>query len=664
MKHHLTFKDDKSDKFWNIEVDGNSFTVTYGKTGTVGQTQTKSFDDEKKCLKEAEKLLAEKLKKGYVEGEAQTSSQKETTSVQTQTSGDFLKEWKEIANSKDLQSDLVKHFRYLADSPGFEPIVGKIFEHATEAKLSGNQLIVKFKNGKTLTAASPGNPNSYKKFPKSFLKLIEKHATLKTDRLELGKCYFDFDIFDEGDRVYDTFDGKASNVLCPLHYTDNSDWIYHPTEKNKEGEPAIFPVIHELEDEINPVYCNIGALFLQQLCDEFEIEVKIPVVERPADPLAESKTTWWNNLSDTWKQAFRNQFEKNEKEPTFETILTLQDLDLGNTGISDLKPLEALLAEKKFKLEMIYLDNTFVSDIGVLAMAKKKLFKVNISGTPVKDVSMLKEISFLTADRCAELDFTTVGKLKKLSRLSLRDTKLNDLEFLHNLTELEELNIHSTPLTDEQILKFLIRFKKERLQRNRTVSSDFDKCEPLKLDIHLEIKDPLLRTLADNRDYKPELALEAGEKLIAQQAKRNDIKQILKDLIEMCEKQVSKYIHSKTPEGEKKYKFFNQSERRFKYILRSGDFSTPVSITSVADPISEIVKLIPFIHKNKENYKSYCFLFTENDPFSHIGDIQDVISKTKYHDVTLAQVEEAVKKSSYVEYKVDEHGDMYIKVKK
>ncbi|WP_155717217.1 WGR domain-containing protein, partial [Leptospira santarosai] len=33
MKHRLTFKDDKSDKFWNIEVDGTSFTVTYGKTG-------------------------------------------------------------------------------------------------------------------------------------------------------------------------------------------------------------------------------------------------------------------------------------------------------------------------------------------------------------------------------------------------------------------------------------------------------------------------------------------------------------------------------------------------------------------------------------------------------------------------------------------------------
>ncbi|UZN07830.1 WGR domain-containing protein [Leptospira santarosai] len=660
MKHHLTFKDDKSDKFWNIEVDETSFTVTYGKTGTNGQTQTKPFDDEKKCLKEAEKLLAEKLKKGYVEGDTKTSSQKETTSAQTQTSGDFLNEWKEIANSKDLQSDLVKHFRYLADSPGFEPIVGKIFEHATEAKLSGNQLIVKFKNGKTLTAASPGNPNSYKKFPKSFLKLIEKHATLKTDRLELGKCYFDFDIFDEGDRVYDTFYGKASNVLCPLHYTDNSDWIYHPTEKNKEGEPAIFPVIHELEDEINPVYCNIGALFLQQLCDEFEIEVKIPVVERPADSFAESKTTWWNNLSDAWKQALRNQFEKNEKEPTFETILALEKLNLSGAAISDLKPLEALLAEKKFKLEIIRLNDTSVSDIGVLAMAKKKLFSVEISGTPVQDVSMLKEISFLTADRCAELDFTTVAKLKKLRELSLRDTKLNDLEFLHNLTELEQLNIHSTPLTDEQILKFLIRFKKERLEKNKTLS--YGKLDPLKLDIRPEIKDPFLRALADNSDYKPELALEAGEKLLAQQANRNDIKQILKDMIEICDKQWRKYLYIKTPEGEKKYEFFNQSEKRFQYMLGSGDFSVPISITSVADPISEIVELIPFIYKNKKKYKVYSDI--EDDSFYHIDAIREIISQTKYHDVTLAQVEEAVKKSSYVEYEIDENGDMYIKVKK
>ncbi|WP_002745229.1 DUF4132 domain-containing protein [Leptospira mayottensis] len=65
MKQALTYQDGSSNKFWNIEVHGNSFTVTYGKIGTAGQTQTKTYDNEDKCLKEAEKLLSEKLKKGY-----------------------------------------------------------------------------------------------------------------------------------------------------------------------------------------------------------------------------------------------------------------------------------------------------------------------------------------------------------------------------------------------------------------------------------------------------------------------------------------------------------------------------------------------------------------------------------------------------------------------
>jgi predicted DNA-binding WGR domain protein/cell wall assembly regulator SMI1 len=65
MKKELIYQDDKSHKFWNIETDGDSFTVTFGKVGTAGQSQTKEFDNEEKCQKEAEKLIAEKLKKGY-----------------------------------------------------------------------------------------------------------------------------------------------------------------------------------------------------------------------------------------------------------------------------------------------------------------------------------------------------------------------------------------------------------------------------------------------------------------------------------------------------------------------------------------------------------------------------------------------------------------------
>jgi uncharacterized protein (TIGR02996 family) len=70
------FSDAKSHKFWTIDVEGDGFTVTYGKVGTAGQTQTKSFPSPEKAQAEADKLVREKTGKGYVE-----TTPRATTSV-------------------------------------------------------------------------------------------------------------------------------------------------------------------------------------------------------------------------------------------------------------------------------------------------------------------------------------------------------------------------------------------------------------------------------------------------------------------------------------------------------------------------------------------------------------------------------------------------------
>ncbi|EMJ96360.1 WGR domain-containing protein [Leptospira alstonii] len=110
MKHRLTYKDDKSDKFWNIEVSGKSFTVTYGKTGTNGQTQTKTFESEETCVKEARKLLGEKLKKGYQEGNDTNKTDISKTEEKTKsTSQKVLKKAEdEIKPSSQKSKDGVK----------------------------------------------------------------------------------------------------------------------------------------------------------------------------------------------------------------------------------------------------------------------------------------------------------------------------------------------------------------------------------------------------------------------------------------------------------------------------------------------------------------------------------------------------------------------------
>ncbi len=72
MQKFFIYKDEKSQKFWNIEQNENCYTVVYGRLGTDGQTQTKEFPDQATCEKEVNKLISQKTKKGYVEADAET----------------------------------------------------------------------------------------------------------------------------------------------------------------------------------------------------------------------------------------------------------------------------------------------------------------------------------------------------------------------------------------------------------------------------------------------------------------------------------------------------------------------------------------------------------------------------------------------------------------
>ncbi len=61
------FVEGKSSKFWEVSVDGCEMTVRYGRIGTAGTSKVKSFADAAAARREADKLIAEKTGKGYVE---------------------------------------------------------------------------------------------------------------------------------------------------------------------------------------------------------------------------------------------------------------------------------------------------------------------------------------------------------------------------------------------------------------------------------------------------------------------------------------------------------------------------------------------------------------------------------------------------------------------
>ena len=65
-----------SNKFWEITLTDKSFTTTYGKIGANGQTTIKSFKSSADAKKEYDKIVGEKVKKGYQKIGGKTSAPK------------------------------------------------------------------------------------------------------------------------------------------------------------------------------------------------------------------------------------------------------------------------------------------------------------------------------------------------------------------------------------------------------------------------------------------------------------------------------------------------------------------------------------------------------------------------------------------------------------
>jgi predicted DNA-binding WGR domain protein len=68
-KRYFEFTDEKSSKFWEVSHQGSDMTTRWGKIGTGGQSKTKSFASPEKAAAETAKIIATKVKEGYVEQE-------------------------------------------------------------------------------------------------------------------------------------------------------------------------------------------------------------------------------------------------------------------------------------------------------------------------------------------------------------------------------------------------------------------------------------------------------------------------------------------------------------------------------------------------------------------------------------------------------------------
>jgi len=65
--HGVTAKGNPSRKFWNVDVDDNEYTASWGRIGNDGQSQTEQFASSYDARSKALKKIDEKLGEGYRE---------------------------------------------------------------------------------------------------------------------------------------------------------------------------------------------------------------------------------------------------------------------------------------------------------------------------------------------------------------------------------------------------------------------------------------------------------------------------------------------------------------------------------------------------------------------------------------------------------------------
>jgi predicted DNA-binding WGR domain protein len=67
QRRRFEYRDEKSNKFWEVTVAAETVTVRYGRIGSDGTTQDKTYGSAAEAMAAAEKQIGEKLKKGYAE---------------------------------------------------------------------------------------------------------------------------------------------------------------------------------------------------------------------------------------------------------------------------------------------------------------------------------------------------------------------------------------------------------------------------------------------------------------------------------------------------------------------------------------------------------------------------------------------------------------------
>ena len=110
FERRFEFKEGSSNKFWEVTLSDKTLTVRFGRVGSKGQEKSTTFPRSELAQKEHDKLIAEKLRKGYKEVAATDAGQSgpsaSTLAGKSKSPGDILSAVKQCEPLKRVAAQL------------------------------------------------------------------------------------------------------------------------------------------------------------------------------------------------------------------------------------------------------------------------------------------------------------------------------------------------------------------------------------------------------------------------------------------------------------------------------------------------------------------------------------------------------------------------------
>lgn len=163
---------------------------------------------------------------------------------------------------------------------------------------------------------------------------------------------------------------------------------------------------------------------------------------------------WWDNLSDTWKEVFRKQVEKEPgaNRENLHQLVEQESFHFKNAPVTDLAALSEFI-----RLRELHFSETSITDIVPTntLLSLKSLHATNSPLENIKSISVLTELEDLDISNTPVEDVSPLWKLKKLTRLNCAGTQLKRLDALEKLENLAHLDFSNTNVSRLNPLDYL-----------------------------------------------------------------------------------------------------------------------------------------------------------------------------------------------------------------